>query len=163
VSRGSPDREAPAVKLDGSLLVFLAAERCKQFLDQVINTLLWIRVLISLIRFTRVNAVSRNHDEGSWSRLCAVMTLSEAEKYHVYARECLRLAEAADRSDDREKLVELSRVWIEAALREARHALAMLEGMASKTAASSRSTLSSSGDTHWGKKLGGTRHLSKKP
>ena len=88
------------------------------------------------------------------------MTLSEAEKYHIYARECLRLAETVDRSDDREKLVELSRVWMEAALREARHAL---EGTASKTAASSGSTLSSSEDTHWGKKLGGTRHLSKKP
>jgi hypothetical protein len=67
------------------------------------------------------------------------MTLSEAEKYHIYARECLRLAEAVDRSDDREKLVELSRLWMEAALREARRAL---EGTASKTAASSGISLS---------------------
>jgi hypothetical protein len=48
------------------------------------------------------------------------MTLSEAKKYHAYARECLRLAEAADRSEDREKLVELARIWMEAALREER-------------------------------------------
>jgi len=38
------------------------------------------------------------------------MTLSEAKKYHTYACECLRLAEAADRSEDREKLVELARI-----------------------------------------------------
>ena len=30
---------------------------------QLINTLLWISVLISLMRFTRVSAVSHNHDE----------------------------------------------------------------------------------------------------
>jgi hypothetical protein len=60
------------------------------------------------------------------------MTLCEAKKYHAYARECLRLAEAADRSDDREKLVELSRVWMEAALREEKR---ILESTASKPAA----------------------------
>ncbi|MFZ1092091.1 MAG: hypothetical protein WAN75_23195 [Xanthobacteraceae bacterium] len=33
------------------------------------------------------------------------MTLAEAKRYHAYARECLRLAEAADKADDREKLI----------------------------------------------------------
>jgi hypothetical protein len=46
------------------------------------------------------------------------MTFSEAKKYHAYARECLKLAEEATRPDVRERLVELSRVWMEAALRE---------------------------------------------
>jgi hypothetical protein len=54
--------------------------------------------------------------------LCGQM-ISEAKKYHAYARECLRMAEMSDRSDDREKLIELSRVWMEAALLEERHAL----------------------------------------
>jgi hypothetical protein len=60
------------------------------------------------------------------------MTFAEAKKYHAYARECLRLAEAADRSDDREMLVEFSRVWMEAALREEKR---ILESTASKPAA----------------------------
>jgi hypothetical protein len=46
------------------------------------------------------------------------MILSEAKKYHAYARECLKLAEEATRPDVRERLVELSRVWMEAALEE---------------------------------------------
>ena len=47
------------------------------------------------------------------------MILSEAKKYHAYARECLKLAEEeATRPDLREQLVELSRVWMEAALEE---------------------------------------------
>ena len=46
------------------------------------------------------------------------MMLSEAKKYHAYARECLSLAEEATSSDVRERLIELSRVWMEAALRE---------------------------------------------
>jgi hypothetical protein len=46
------------------------------------------------------------------------MTGSEATKYYAYARECLRQAEAADTADRREKLIELSRVWVEAALNE---------------------------------------------
>lgn len=44
--------------------------------------------------------------------------VSEAKKYHDYARECLKLAEEATRSDVRERLIELSRVWMEAALLE---------------------------------------------
>jgi hypothetical protein len=51
------------------------------------------------------------------------MTRYEAQKYHAYARECLRLAEAADKPDTREKLIELSQVWLEAALNEERHDL----------------------------------------
>ena len=45
----------------------------------------------------------------------------EAKKYHAYARECLQLAEKADRVEVREKLIELSRIWREAALNEERH------------------------------------------
>jgi hypothetical protein len=51
------------------------------------------------------------------------MKLAEAEKYHAYARECLRLAEKADKADLRKKLTELSKVWMEAALNEERHYL----------------------------------------
>jgi hypothetical protein len=42
----------------------------------------------------------------------------EAKKYHAYARECLQQAEKADTSETREKLIELSRIWMEAALVE---------------------------------------------
>ena len=49
--------------------------------------------------------------------------LSEAKKYHDYARECLELAEEAARSDVSERLIELSRVWMEAALLEEKHFL----------------------------------------
>jgi hypothetical protein len=48
------------------------------------------------------------------------MTRYEAKKYSAYARECLRLAETADDTDKRQKLIELSRVWMEAALNEER-------------------------------------------
>jgi hypothetical protein len=46
------------------------------------------------------------------------MTHYEAKKYYAYARECLRQAETAEKADAREKLIELSRVWMEAALNE---------------------------------------------
>jgi hypothetical protein len=46
--------------------------------------------------------------------------LPDAKKYHAYARECLELAEQADSAETRQKLIELSRVWMEAALRELR-------------------------------------------
>jgi hypothetical protein len=50
------------------------------------------------------------------------MALSEAKKYHAYARECLRLAEETDQADIRERLIELSRAWMELALtEESRH------------------------------------------
>ena len=49
------------------------------------------------------------------------MIVSEAKKYHGYARECLKLAEEATRPDVRERLFELSRVWMEAALTEEKH------------------------------------------
>ena len=45
----------------------------------------------------------------------------EATKYHSYARECLRQAEAADEAEKRQKLIELSRIWMEAALNEELH------------------------------------------
>jgi hypothetical protein len=46
------------------------------------------------------------------------MMLSDAKMYHAYARECLRLAEAADTAETRQKLIELSRDWMQAALAE---------------------------------------------
>jgi hypothetical protein len=49
------------------------------------------------------------------------MTRYEAKKYQGYARECLRQAEAASTPDAREKLIELSHIWMEAALNEERH------------------------------------------
>jgi len=39
----------------------------------------------------------------------------EAQKYRDYARECLRQAEEADTSERRDKLLELARVWADAA------------------------------------------------
>jgi hypothetical protein len=56
---------------------------------------------------------------------------SEAKKYHDYAREYLRLAEEATQSDVRERLIELSRVWMEAALREEKR---FLDGASKRTA-----------------------------
>jgi len=44
----------------------------------------------------------------------------EANKYQAYARECRRQAETAEKSEAREKLIELSRVWMAAALNEVR-------------------------------------------
>ena len=43
---------------------------------------------------------------------------SEANKYHAYARECLRLAEEANSAEKRDKLLELASVWTDAAIRE---------------------------------------------
>jgi hypothetical protein len=51
------------------------------------------------------------------------MTSSEAKTYHVLARECLRLADETEKSEHRDMLIELSRIWTEAALQEERHAL----------------------------------------
>ena len=50
------------------------------------------------------------------------MSLTEAQKYHAYARECLQMAETTDKADIREKLIELSRVWMKAALTEEQYA-----------------------------------------
>jgi hypothetical protein len=43
---------------------------------------------------------------------------SEAKKYHGYARECVRLAEAAETPDRRDRLIDLARIWMDAALTE---------------------------------------------
>jgi hypothetical protein len=40
----------------------------------------------------------------------------EAEKYRAYERECLRQAQQAHSSERRDKLVELARIWADAAL-----------------------------------------------
>jgi hypothetical protein len=50
---------------------------------------------------------------------CAMVSF-EANKYHAYARECLRQAETTDKAETREKLTDLSRVWMDAALNEER-------------------------------------------
>jgi hypothetical protein len=42
----------------------------------------------------------------------------EAKKYLDYARECTRQAEEADNPQRRDKLIELARVWTQAALTE---------------------------------------------
>jgi hypothetical protein len=39
----------------------------------------------------------------------------EVVKYRDYARECLRQAEQADTPERRDKLIELARIWAEAA------------------------------------------------
>jgi hypothetical protein len=44
--------------------------------------------------------------------------LSEAKKYHGYARECVRLAGRAETPELRDKLIELARVWMDASLTE---------------------------------------------
>ena len=44
--------------------------------------------------------------------------LSEAKKYHSYARECVRLAGQAETPERRDKLIDLARVWMDAALTE---------------------------------------------
>ena len=46
------------------------------------------------------------------------MVSFEANKYRAYARECLRQAEKAEKPEARQKLIELSRVWTAAALKE---------------------------------------------
>jgi hypothetical protein len=51
------------------------------------------------------------------------MMLSEAKKCHAYARECLQLAEQANEPDIRKSLIELSHIWMEAAMKEERHIL----------------------------------------
>jgi hypothetical protein len=49
--------------------------------------------------------------------------LSEAKKFHGYARECLQLAEQAAEPDIKKSLIELSHIWMEVALKEDRHML----------------------------------------
>jgi hypothetical protein len=51
------------------------------------------------------------------------MMLSEAKKFHEYARECLQLAEQVAEPDIRKILIQLSHIWMEVALKEERHIL----------------------------------------
>ncbi len=51
------------------------------------------------------------------------MMLSLAERYHAYARECLRIAKQTKEPDIQKSLVKLSHVWLEAALKEERDLL----------------------------------------
>jgi hypothetical protein len=71
--------------------------------------------------------VARQHDNGPKGSGCVAMILSEAKKYHIYARECLKLAEA-DETDVPEWLIELSRIWMNAALTEEMHYFNKIEG-----------------------------------
>ena len=79
----------------------------------------WTSNTFSSNPLPRVNAASHNSCSlcPIAPGLCAAM-LPEAKKYHAYARECLELAEQTDSAQTRQKLIELSRVWMEAALRE---------------------------------------------
>jgi hypothetical protein len=43
---------------------------------------------------------------------------SEAKKYEEYARECVRLAGHADTPEARDQLLDLARVWMDAAMTE---------------------------------------------
>ena len=43
---------------------------------------------------------------------------SEAKKYEEYARECVRLAGHADTTEARDQLLDLARVWMDAAMTE---------------------------------------------
>jgi hypothetical protein len=52
------------------------------------------------------------------------MLRPQAKKYYEYARECTRQAADAESEDHRNKLTELARVWLEAALIEERAAQA---------------------------------------
>jgi len=47
-----------------------------------------------------------------------VAMLSEAKKYHGYARECVRLAGQAQTPELRDQLIDLARIWMDAALIE---------------------------------------------
>ena len=71
--------------------------------------------------------VAREHDNGPKGSGCVAMILSEAKKYHMYARECLQLAEA-DETDVPEWLIELSCIWMNAALTEEMHYFNKIEG-----------------------------------
>jgi hypothetical protein len=56
--------------------------------------------------------------------LCVDGVMSwEANKYRNYGRECLRLADEANSVDTRIKLLELARIWMDAALLEEQAAL----------------------------------------
>jgi hypothetical protein len=44
-----------------------------------------------------------------------------SQEAHRYARKCLQLAEQAAEPDIKKTLIELSHIWIEAALKEERH------------------------------------------
>ena len=61
---------------------------------------------------------------------------SQADKYLEYARECIRLAGYAVEVSERDKLVELARTWMQAAMTE-EEAAAALSAKASSSKASS--------------------------
>jgi hypothetical protein len=39
--------------------------------------------------------------------------LSQAKRYHGYARECVRLAGAAETPELRDRLIDLARIWMD--------------------------------------------------
>jgi hypothetical protein len=48
------------------------------------------------------------------------MVSLEANKYQAYARECLGQTKSTEKAETRDKLIDLSRIWMDAALNEER-------------------------------------------
>jgi hypothetical protein len=66
---------------------------------------------------TRVHAAATENGSERFLGWLVVMSW-RAEKYHGYSRECVRLAKEASSVENRNKLLELARVWADAALVE---------------------------------------------
>lgn len=75
---------------------------------------------------------------------------SQADKYLEYARECIRLAGYAVEAGERDKLVELARTWMQAAMTEEEAAAASSAKASLAKASSSKaaSTKPSRSDPH---------------
>jgi hypothetical protein len=65
---------------------------------------------------------------------------SEAAKYLEYARECIRLAGHAVEAGERDKLVELARTWMQAAMTEEEAAAASSAKASSAKASSAKAS-----------------------
>jgi hypothetical protein len=65
---------------------------------------------------------------------------SEAAKYLEYARECVRLAGHAVEAGERDKLVELARTWMQAAMTEEEAAAASSTKASSAKASSAKAS-----------------------
>jgi hypothetical protein len=58
---------------------------------------------------------------------------SQSEKYQDYARECVRLAGHADSPETRDRLLDLARVWMDAAMSEDEAMAAKPEALPSRS------------------------------
>jgi hypothetical protein len=56
---------------------------------------------------------------------------SESKKYQDYARECVRLAGHANTTQERDRLLDLARVWMDAAMTEEQAIAAKPEALSS--------------------------------